>query len=303
MSIDRTQLRAARDWLADYDRLQSANSELAERVRELTDQLAAAHRELERCSDRVLAGLEQPIPLEAAIRRVALAAKDSQWVVEIAGLGDEVRVRKLGESYGNTWISFAEAAALLEPAAIAHHVACSAFRTQPRGSAGCSCAMIEAAERGPDKLYRPEDHDHDDGAAMICNERNRQITQEGWTAEHDADHRNNQLAIAAACYAVAGTSAKCVKWKPPAALLQDAWPWDKSWDKRGKHDRLRQLVIAGALIAAEIDRLMAMFGRGAKALGGKPAEPASDKPIDRTQDADPPVTGGVGCPPEILPRP
>jgi hypothetical protein len=27
------------------------------------------------------------------------------------------------------------------------------------------------------------------------------------------------------------------------------------WDKRRKHDRRRKLVIAGALIAAEIDRL------------------------------------------------
>lgn len=35
----------------------------------------------------------------------------------------------------------------------------------------------------------------------------------------------------------------------------DPWPWDVAWDKRYKHDRLKQLAIAGALIAAEIDRL------------------------------------------------
>jgi len=51
----------------------------------------------------------------------------------------------------------------------------------------------------------------------------------------------------------------------------DPWPWfDEvevtrygdglttqvpAWDKRKKHNKLRRLVIAGALIAAEIDRL------------------------------------------------
>ena len=32
------------------------------------------------------------------------------------------------------------------------------------------------------------------------------------------------------------------------------WPWPQFQDKRGKLDRVSQLTIAGALIAAEIDR-------------------------------------------------
>jgi hypothetical protein len=36
----------------------------------------------------------------------------------------------------------------------------------------------------------------------------------------------------------------------------DAWPWSRNWDKRDKHSRTRRLEIAGALIAAEIDRLV-----------------------------------------------
>jgi hypothetical protein len=77
----------------------------------------------------------------------------------------------------------------------------------------------------------------------ITDERLRQVGKEGWTAEHDDEHSNGQLAQAAACYAWAG-------WKPAPY-----WPWSRAWDKRDKHDRRRQLVIAGALIVAEIERL------------------------------------------------
>jgi hypothetical protein len=35
------------------------------------------------------------------------------------------------------------------------------------------------------------------------------------------------------------------------------WPWSKHWWKPTPNDRVRELVKAGALIAAEIDRLQA----------------------------------------------
>lgn len=98
------------------------------------------------------------------------------------------------------------------------------------------------------------------GAELIAAERQRQIEQEGWTPEHDAMHDGGELAIAAACYAVEGTYADVVvetgqfgtsNWEQ-----SDAWPWN-GWDKREQHDKARRLVIAGALIAAEIDRLNA----------------------------------------------
>lgn len=95
------------------------------------------------------------------------------------------------------------------------------------------------------------------GADSIKAERIRQATEEGWTAEHDDAHNAGQLAIAAACYAVNGLKqAKVVKINVSAYLgFDDAWPWHAKWDKRRTHSRERQLVIAGALIAAEIDRL------------------------------------------------
>jgi len=89
------------------------------------------------------------------------------------------------------------------------------------------------------------------GTELIADERMRQMLQEGWTLDHDDEHDYGELSIAAACYAVEGTDARVVEG---ICDPLDAWPWNREWDKRKKHDRLRRLVIAGALIAAEIDR-------------------------------------------------
>lgn len=88
-----------------------------------------------------------------------------------------------------------------------------------------------------------------DGVDLIADERIRQITKEGWTPDHDDKHRDGAMAITAACYAANETHAKVV------IDGEDAFPWGSCADKRKKHDRIRQLTIAGALIAAEIDRL------------------------------------------------
>jgi hypothetical protein len=105
------------------------------------------------------------------------------------------------------------------------------------------------------------------GVGLISAERERQVSQEGWSAEHDDAHDGNQIAMAAACYAspvplkakiLVNCGCRSAGDCPHVFGKEewvDAWPWDKEFDKRGKHDRIRQLVIAGALIAAEIDRL------------------------------------------------
>jgi hypothetical protein len=88
------------------------------------------------------------------------------------------------------------------------------------------------------------------GITRIGNERARQLGQEGWSHEHDDQHAHGELAMAAACYALSAV--------PYASIGQNdyvTWPWERCWDKRGKHDAMRKLEIAGALIAAEIDRL------------------------------------------------
>lgn len=94
------------------------------------------------------------------------------------------------------------------------------------------------------------------GIELIAAERKRQVIEEGFDFRHDAEHELGELAMAAACYA-----APVRIWRHEAyrgeISFQDPWPegWDPDWDKRKKHSRLRQLTIAGALIAAEIDRI------------------------------------------------
>jgi len=98
------------------------------------------------------------------------------------------------------------------------------------------------------------------GIELIAQERQRQIEKEGWTPEHDDQHVNGELAIAACCYATPiEIRARLPVCEPGDVFTKlawrDPWPWEAEWDKRETHDRLRSLIIAGALIAAEIDRL------------------------------------------------
>ena len=74
-------------------------------------------------------------------------------------------------------------------------------------------------------------------------ERYRQGYEEGWTDDHDDDHNCNELADAAACYA----------FGQPSQIIEQLWPWSIDWWK--PTDKRRDLVKAGALIVAEIERL------------------------------------------------
>ncbi|MCT5155666.1 hypothetical protein LZL32_05080, partial [Pseudomonas aeruginosa] len=91
-------------------------------------------------------------------------------------------------------------------------------------------------------------------------ERRRQIEAEGWTPEHDDEHSHGQMARAAACYALAGSSAP--NDGTAALLVSLAWPWDEQWWK--PTSARRDLVKACALALAEIERL----DRAAASQGG-----------------------------------
>mgnify|MGYP001596539848 CR=1 FL=1 len=109
------------------------------------------------------------------------------------------------------------------------------------------------------------------GVDHIAAERQRQMEVEGWTPEHDAQHTSGELAMAAALYAAPVDLFEIGKDHRGYDVFYDRWPWKdivshprdemgpgrevNAWDKRKKHSRLRRLEIAGALIAAEIDRL------------------------------------------------
>ncbi len=87
------------------------------------------------------------------------------------------------------------------------------------------------------------------GAELIAAERQRQIDVEGWTPEHDDKHHQGEMADAAACYALRSYEPVRGDEKP-----KSMWPWAPEWWKPSD-DPVRNLVKAGALIAAEIDRL------------------------------------------------
>jgi hypothetical protein len=93
------------------------------------------------------------------------------------------------------------------------------------------------------------------GVELIQEERQRQIEVEGWTAEHDAQHVDGELAKAAACYTLRAQKNNAHGESPWG------WPWDDEWWKPSP-DPVRNLAKAGALIAAEIDRLNRMAGAG-----------------------------------------
>ena len=88
------------------------------------------------------------------------------------------------------------------------------------------------------------------GIEIITEERQRQIDVEGWDKDHDVLANNDeQLAEAAALYALPEIR------RTYEYDVNNLWPWDKKWWKPTPDDRVRELAKAGALIAAEIDRL------------------------------------------------
>ena len=117
--------------------------------------------------------------------------------------------------------------------------------------------LIDVATR---RLHQAITSVASDALLDIGNERWRQIHTEKWTAEHDDEHTDGSLADAAACYAATTRPFKAEKFAgvgyKPYTSYSDLWPqsWADHWF-RPKKDRRRRLVIAAALIIAEIERL------------------------------------------------
>lgn len=108
------------------------------------------------------------------------------------------------------------------------------------------------------------------GAERIADERKRQMAELGWTPEHDDEHDVGDLALAAIAYAAqAANHHVLVSTADDLLSLLDPFPWTGDDDARkvrstgmpaeepqNETHRLRLLEKAGALIAAEIDRLV-----------------------------------------------
>jgi hypothetical protein len=112
------------------------------------------------------------------------------------------------------------------------------------------------------------------GIELIAEERRRQIEEKGFDANHDAVHYNGELAMAAICFAAPLRIYFSANTPCNGYSFEDPFPetWDLGWDKRleygdsdydsipdpstySQEERIDLLVKAGALIAAEIDRL------------------------------------------------
>lgn len=102
-------------------------------------------------------------------------------------------------------------------------------------------------------------------AQDVLAERERQKSVEGWTPEHDDKHDDAELAKAAAWYAINAESHDYHDMVGVADFQNSlnnhfkdeyswcCWPWSMEWWK--PTSRRRDLVKAGALILAEIERL------------------------------------------------
>lgn len=95
------------------------------------------------------------------------------------------------------------------------------------------------------------------GIELIAQERKEQIEKHGWTAEHDQNHDKGELARVAATLAVMHTGSVAI-------IGGDIWGLR---DKLAG-DPIHALKVAGALIAAEIDRLQSL-PKAPAAIGGE----------------------------------
>lgn len=113
---------------------------------------------------------------------------------------------------------------------------------------------IWSVSEGPYRTNRSPRRSKMVGVDRIARERRRQVEVEGWTPEHDDGHTDGILALAGAAMAVESTG-------PEGHVRSDlfgAHPWVGDLVDKHHGDPIRCLEVAGALIAAEMDRLERM---------------------------------------------
>ncbi len=102
------------------------------------------------------------------------------------------------------------------------------------------------------------------GIERIAKERQRQVDKLDWSAEHDDEHDGGELALVAALYA---SPERLYAKHEYAAGVRFEDPFPNDWGDARPHNgnvpkvatdkqAIRLLEKAGALIAAEIDRLL-----------------------------------------------
>jgi len=99
------------------------------------------------------------------------------------------------------------------------------------------------------------------GVERIAEERLRQIEEEGWNDEYDDSHENGELAQAAAAYAIPDVVTTSDDGIIINRVVLFPYYWSLTWWKPTPDNRIRELEKAGALIAAEIDRLQRLASK------------------------------------------
>lgn len=100
------------------------------------------------------------------------------------------------------------------------------------------------------------------GVELLAVERHRQKHAKGYDDVHDAGHAPGEILSAAIAYAIFARwqVREHVGWtraQVDEIILENWWPWDEREWKPVEDKPIHNLVKAGALVAAEIDRLQA----------------------------------------------
>ncbi|MDT3556322.1 hypothetical protein ROV95_09315 [Stenotrophomonas maltophilia group sp. msm1] len=195
----------------------------------------------------------EPITVEAVatVRRWATGDRYIDWLTEggIADLevGDVLMVsdRAITDEDGSGEVYAAPPAQAVDTWPVIERVA--------KNWDGCSIGAAIRAEAEKVIGQPAQAVDLGTGVKAIAAERERQLQAEGFTRDGDQQYRRGELAKAATAYVQlaamdleAGTR-RHIAWHSPAAV----WPWAPEWWK--PVDARRDLVRAGALIAAQID--------------------------------------------------
>lgn len=101
------------------------------------------------------------------------------------------------------------------------------------------------------------DYHGSSGANLIMLERDHQLLDLGYSPEHDDQHTSSELAAAACCHALCAISDDV----EGGIVVPGLWPFDPAQmpdsllgRTEGEAKIVDALIVAGALIAAEIDR-------------------------------------------------
>jgi len=105
-----------------------------------------------------------------------------------------------------------------------------------------------------------EEYTFSHGAALIVRERVRQVEKKKYDHIHDDCHEGSELVWAAIHYATPNKHPhkpmRISEMPNDTYVMSPCYPFIEGREKKWEQSRVKQLVKAGALIAAEIDRLI-----------------------------------------------